>query len=285
MSRHDVLPVCTWATDTAFLVSCSPNMVRYLQRRNEPNIKTKKKKALVVRLGGFGVKKAFITWNFEPPLKHLVQRLAVAVLIRRQVVVILHQRRLPRSILRTRSRVTENQHFTDQYRLCFTEKHLYLDAHSLTLEVKGRPEGTGPRVEVEQGRSRHSQQRDDGRGRERGEQQLEKGVHRAGEAKKNTQFLRFKNGIQTVYVPKQSTSKLQFIWDNNPSFRWPSLAPCILLGLISKVLLLIYKPLNYFGLAYILNSLLLSNPPSQSQILVGRLFQSKLSHKFRKIIF
>lgn len=58
MSRHDVLPVCTWATDTAFLVSCSPNMVRYLQRRNEPNIKTKKK-ALVVRLGGFGVKKAF----------------------------------------------------------------------------------------------------------------------------------------------------------------------------------------------------------------------------------
>lgn len=56
MSRHDVLPVCTWATDTAFLVSCSPNMVRYLQRRNEPNIKTKKK-ALVVRLGGFGVKK------------------------------------------------------------------------------------------------------------------------------------------------------------------------------------------------------------------------------------
>lgn len=282
MSRHDVLPVCTWATDTAFLVSCSPNMVRYLQRRNEPNIKTKKKKALVVRLGG---KKAFITWNFEPPLKHLVQRLAVAVLIRRQVVVILHQRRLPRSILRTRSRVTENQRFTDQYRLCFTEKHLYLDAHSLTLEVKGRPEGTGPRVEVEQGRSRHSQQRDDGRGRERGEQQLEKGVHRAGEAKKNTQFLRFKNGIQTVYVPKQSTSKLQFIWDNNPSFRWPSLAPCILLGLISKVLLLIYKPLNCFGLAYILNSLLLSNPPSQSQILVGRLFQSKLSHKFRKIIF
>lgn len=103
--------------------------------------------------------------------------------------------------------------------------------------------------------------------------------------KKNTQFLRFKNGIQTVYVPKQSTSKLQFIWDNNPSFRWPSLAPCILLGLISKVLLLIYKPPNCFGLAYILNSLLLSNPPSQSQILVGRLFQSKLSHKFRKIIF
>lgn len=187
MSRHDVLPVCTWATDTAFLVSCSPNMVRYLQRRNEPNIKTKKKKALVVRLGG---KKAFITWNFEPPLKHLVQRLAVAVLIRRQVVVILHQRRLPRSILRTRSRVTENQHFTDQYRLCFTEKHLYLDAHSLTLEVKGRPEGTGPRVEVEQGRSRHGQQRDDGRGRERGEQQLEKGVHRAGEAKKKYSVLK-----------------------------------------------------------------------------------------------
>lgn len=249
-----------------------------------PTLKLKKK-ALVVRLGGFGVKKLSITWNFEPPLKHLVQRLAVAVLIRRQVVVILHQRRFPRSILRTRSRVTENQHFTDQYRLCFTEKHLYLDAHSLTLEVKGRPEGTGPRVEVEQGRSRHGQQRDDGRGRERGEQQLEKGVHRAGEAKKNTQFLRFKNGIQTVYVPKQSTSKLQFIWDNNPSFRWPSLAPCILLGLISKVLLLIYKPPNCFGLAYILNSLLLSNPPSQSQILVGRLFQSKLSHKSRKIIF
>lgn len=56
---------------------------------------------------------------------------------------------------------------------------LYLDAQSLAVQINGDPDGTGPRIEVKQGSSCQGKQGDDGRGRERGEQQLEKEVHGA----------------------------------------------------------------------------------------------------------
>lgn len=103
---------------------------------------------------------------------------------RHQVVVILEQRSLPRSILRINTGKLFNTVF-----YAFTKKTLnkqlgtlYLDAKSLALEVDGAPEGTGSCVEVKQGRSCHGKQGDDGRVRERREQHLEQEVHGARSA-------------------------------------------------------------------------------------------------------
>lgn len=57
---------------------------------------------------------------------------------------------------------------------------IYLDAHGLVVQVDGRADRTGPGVEVKQGSSCQSEQGDDGRSGERGEQELEKEVHGAG---------------------------------------------------------------------------------------------------------
>lgn len=284
MSRHDVLPVCTWATDTAFLVSCSPNMVRYLQRRNEPNIKTKKK-GVSCPLGGLWSKKAFHHLKLWAPSE--TPRTASCRRCTDTPSGCCYPPSTPISSLHPEDTKQSHWESTLHWSIPFM---LYWKA-SLPwcpqFDTWGQ-RATGGDWAACWGRTGSQPPRPTARWWPRsGEGRTATGEGRPScwGGKKNTQFLRFKNGIQTVYVPKQSTSKLQFIWDNNPSFRWPSLAPCILLGLISKVLLLIYKPPNCFGLAYILNSLLLSNPPSQSQIFIGRLFQSKLSHKFRKIIF
>lgn len=56
---------------------------------------------------------------------------------------------------------------------------LYLDAHRLVVQVNGGADRTGPGVEVKEGSSCQSEEGDDGRSRERGEQELEKEVHGA----------------------------------------------------------------------------------------------------------
>lgn len=62
---------------------------------------------------------------------------------------------------------------------------LYLDAHRLVVQVDGGADRTGPGVEVKQGGSCQSKEGDDGRGRQRGEQELEKEVHGAGTGDKD----------------------------------------------------------------------------------------------------
>lgn len=52
------------------------------------------------------------------------------------------------------------------------------------VEVNRGPEGAGPRVEVKQDSSCQGKQGEDGRGWERGEQELEEEFHRAGMEKK-----------------------------------------------------------------------------------------------------
>lgn len=48
------------------------------------------------------------------------------------------------------------------------------------VQVYGGADGTGPGVEVKQGSSCQSEEGDDGRSRERGEQELKEEVHGAG---------------------------------------------------------------------------------------------------------
>lgn len=68
----------------------------------------------------------------------------------------------------------------------------------MIVEVNGGPEGAGPRVEVKQGGGCQGQQGDDGRGRERGEQQLEKEFHGAGKTKVFIKIQPFDSGFKAI---------------------------------------------------------------------------------------
>lgn len=73
---------------------------------------------------------------------------------------------------------------------------LYLDAHRLVVQVYGGADWTGPGVEVKEGSSCQSEEGDDGRSRERGEEELEEEIHGAG--RKDNKDLAATKGHQCV---------------------------------------------------------------------------------------
>lgn len=93
----------------------------------------------------------------------------------RHQVVVLKQRGPPGAILKT-----ANQKPASSSVRTGVPGTLYLDAHRLVVQVDDGADRTGPGVEVEEGGGCQSEEGDDGRSRERGEQELEKEVHGAG---------------------------------------------------------------------------------------------------------
>lgn len=81
------------------------------------------------------------------------------------------------------------------------------------VEINRGPEGAGPRVEVKQDGSCQSKEGEDGRGWERGEQELEEEFHRAGMEKKDVftknHQVRLNSAADICSVRSKSTGLVQ----------------------------------------------------------------------------